>query len=266
MTPPPIISPRARTGRRPPFRRWWAWPCRPAARGIGWWPATAVSFPLARRPAAARRRAFTWPNPSSAWPPIRRGRLLAGRLRRRHLQLRGRRVRRLDRRHAPQPADRRDGRHSIGAATGWSPPTAGSSPSAPRSTGRPGRCVWLGPWSAWHPRPTAGLLAGRLRRRHLQLRRRRLPRLDRGAPSGSAGRRHGRHPDRAGLLAGRLRRRHLHLRRRRLLRVRPATSIWPDRSSAWRPRHGRGYWLVASDGGIFSFGDAVFYGSHAGTS
>ena len=24
---------------------------------------------------------------------------------------------------------------------------------------------------------------------------------------------------------------------------------------------GRGYWLVASDGGIFSFGDAAFYGS-----
>ena len=26
---------------------------------------------------------------------------------------------------------------------------------------------------------------------------------------------------------------------------------------------GRGYWLVASDGGIFSFGDAGFYGSTA---
>ena len=24
---------------------------------------------------------------------------------------------------------------------------------------------------------------------------------------------------------------------------------------------GEGYWLVASDGGIFSFGDAKFYGS-----
>jgi hypothetical protein len=24
---------------------------------------------------------------------------------------------------------------------------------------------------------------------------------------------------------------------------------------------GRGYWLVASDGGIFSFGDAAFFGS-----
>ncbi len=27
---------------------------------------------------------------------------------------------------------------------------------------------------------------------------------------------------------------------------------------------GRGYWLVASDGGIFTFGDAPFYGSAGG--
>jgi hypothetical protein len=27
---------------------------------------------------------------------------------------------------------------------------------------------------------------------------------------------------------------------------------------------GRGYWLVASDGGIFAFGDAAFYGSTGG--
>ena len=25
---------------------------------------------------------------------------------------------------------------------------------------------------------------------------------------------------------------------------------------------GNGYWLVASDGGIFTYGDAEFYGSH----
>ena len=30
-------------------------------------------------------------------------------------------------------------------------------------------------------------------------------------------------------------------------------------------RSGHGYWLVASDGGIFAFGDATFYGSTAGT-
>jgi ribosomal protein L24E len=28
---------------------------------------------------------------------------------------------------------------------------------------------------------------------------------------------------------------------------------------------GRGYWLVAADGGIFTFGDAPFYGSMGGT-
>jgi hypothetical protein len=27
---------------------------------------------------------------------------------------------------------------------------------------------------------------------------------------------------------------------------------------------GNGYWLHASDGGVFSFGDAVFYGSSGG--
>ena len=55
------------------------------------------------------------------------------------------------------------------------------------------------------------------------------------------------------VLAGRLRRGHLHLRGRRVLRLRrrasPSTSPW----SAWPPTFdGGGYWLVASDGGIFS--------------
>ena len=77
----------------------------------------------------------------------------------------------------------------------------------------------------------------------------------------SPGRR--RHTDqgRAGLLAGGLRRRHLRLRRRRLLRLdrrdRPEQA---DRRHGADPRR-QGYWLVASDGGIFAFGDAAFYGS-----
>ncbi len=38
-----------------------------------------------------------------------------------------------------------------------------------------------------------------------------------------------------------------------------------SRSSAWhRPRPGKGYWFVAADGGIFTFGDAQFYGSMGG--
>jgi hypothetical protein len=32
-----------------------------------------------------------------------------------------------------------------------------------------------------------------------------------------------------------------------------------------RTPDGRGYWLVASDGGVFAFGDATFYGSAGGT-
>ena len=66
---------------------------------------------------------------------------------------------------------------------------------------------------------------------------------------------------RSGLLAGRLRRRHLHLRRRRLLRLdrlhplnKPIVGMAPTPD-------GGGYWLVASDGGIFSYGDAGFFGS-----
>ncbi len=69
-----------------------------------------------------------------------------------------------------------------------------------------------------HPR-RQGLLAGGLRRGHLQLRRRRLLRLDRGHRAQQAHRGHGGHPRRQGLLAGGLRRGHLQLRRRRLLRL-----------------------------------------------
>ena len=46
----------------------------------------------------------------------------------------------------------------------------------------------------------------------------------------------------------------------------PAAPRSTSPSSAWPPRPpGEGYWLVASDGGIFSFGDATFYGSTGGT-
>ena len=61
------------------------------------------------------------------------------------------------------------------------------------------------------------------------------------------------------------RRRRVRLRRRRLLRLdgRPCISTRP--SWAWRPHPtAGGYWLVASDGGIFTYGDAGFYGSMGG--
>ena len=46
-------------------------------------------------------------------------------------------------------------------------------------------------------------------------------------------------------------------------RVPPATS--PSPSSGWRPTgDDKGYWNVASDGGLFAFGNAGFYGSMGG--
>ena len=64
-----------------------------------------------------------------------------------------------------------------------------------------------------------GLLARRIRRRDLQLRRRRVLRLHRRQAAEPADRRDGVHTDRQRLLVGRLRRRHLQLRRRQLLRL-----------------------------------------------
>ena len=67
------------------------------------------------------------------------------------------------------------------------------------------------------------------------------------------------------LLARRDRRRHLQLRRRRASSARPAAMRLnqPIVGMAATPT-GNGYWLVASDGGIFTFGDARFYGSTGG--
>ena len=114
-----------------------------------------------------------------------------------------------------------------------------------------------------HPRRRR-LLGGGLRRRDLQLRRRRLPRLDRQPAPQRAHRRHGGHARRRRLLVGGVRRRDLQLRRRRLLRLggwihlnKPIVGMAPTPD-------GHGYWLVASDGGIFTYGDAVFYGSRGG--
>ena len=69
-----------------------------------------------------------------------------------------------------------------------------------------------------------------------------------------ADRGHRRHPRRRGLLARGLRRRHLQLRRRPLLRLhgRPAAQQAHRRASLSTP-NGNGYYLVASDGGIFTF-------------
>ena len=91
---------------------------------------------------------------------------------------------------------------------------------------------------------------------------RRVLRLGRLAPPQRAGRRHGRHARRRGLLAGGVGRGHLQLRRRAASSARPARSASTRRWSGMAATpDGGGYWLVASDGGIFSYGDAVFFGS-----
>ena len=104
------------------------------------------------------------------------------------------------------------------AATGWWPPTAASSPTAtPASSARPA--------SMHLNKPIVGMAADAGRRR---------------------------------LLAGGLRRRHLRLRRRPVLRLDREHRTSTSPSSAWRRRPtASGYWLVASDGGIFAFGDAA---------
>ena len=69
-------------------------------------------------------------------------------------------------------------------------------------------------------------------------------------------------PGRRRVLARGLRRRHLRLRRRPVLRLHGRRSTSTSRSSAWRRhRAASGYWLVASDGGIFAYGTAPFLGS-----
>ena len=152
------------------------------------------------------------------------------------------------------------------------------------------------------------VLAGGGRRRGVQLRRRRVLRVDgRSAHPSPTGGGHGVDPRRQRLLAGRRRRRGVQLRRRRLLRLDGRAAPRPPRWWAWPPPptagatgwspptagcsasatpgstarwaarpstqpvvgmastpDGGGYWLVAADGGVFSFGDAGFYGSMGG--
>ena len=92
----------------------------------------------------------------------------------------------------------------------------------------------------------------------------RLLRVDGRIAPQPADRRHGRDPDRQRLLARRVRRRHLHVRRRALLRLDRRPPPQPADRRDGGDADGRGYWFVASDGGIFTFGDAWFYGSTGG--
>ena len=172
-------------------------------------------------------------------------------------------VLRLDGRPAAQPADRRHGRRRPRAtATGSSPPTAASSASAtPRSTARPaasrstsrssGMAATPSGNGYWLVASDGGIFTfgdAALLRLH-------------GRPAAQqADRRHGRRrrpatatgsspPTAASSPSATPR-----------STARPAAIRSTSRSSAWRATpSGHGYWLVASDGGIFTFGDASFY-------
>ena len=67
------------------------------------------------------------------------------------------------------------------------------------------------------------------------------------------------------LLGGGRRRRRLRLRRRRLLRLDGGHPLAAPVVAMAATPDGRGYWLVGSDGGVFAFGDAGFYGSTGNT-
>ena len=116
---------------------------------------------------------------------------------------------------------------------------------------------------AWPPTPDGRrLLAGRLRRRHLHLRRRRLLRLDRRHRTSTSPSSAWPPPPTAGATGWSPPTAASSPSATPPSTARPAPSASTSRSSAWPPPPtARGYWLVASDGGIFTFGDAAFYGS-----
>ena len=107
-----------------------------------------------------------------------------------------------------------------------------------------------------------GLLAGGLRRRHLHLRRRRVLRLD-GEHADSTSRWWAWPPPPTGGATGWWPPTAASSPSATPASpARPATSTSTGRWSGWPPPPtGAGYWLVASDGGIFTFGDATFSGS-----
>ena len=105
------------------------------------------------------------------------------------------------------------------------------------------------------------LLAGRLGRWHFQLRGRPLLRFNgRKAPQ-RAHSRDSRHSRRGRVLARGDRRRHFRLRGRPFLGSTGSDRLNKPIVGMAATPDGGGYWLVASDGGIFAFGDAGFHGS-----
>ena len=164
--------------------------------------------------------------------------------------------------HLNQPVVGMASRARRTTATGSSPPTAGSSRSAPpATTARP---------AGMHlNQPIVGMAATRsgkgywlvaARRRDLHVRRREVLRLGRRAAPRAADRRHGVDAVGQRLLARRPRRRHLHVRRRAVLRIgRRARRSAPIVGMAPTP-DGAGYWMSNTVGQVFKFGDAPYFG------
>ena len=109
------------------------------------------------------------------------------------------------------------------------------------------------------------LLDRRHQRRRVRVRRCRVLRVDRRRPPEPTGRQARGDADGQRLLVGGVGRRDLLLRRRACSSVRPARCASTRSIVGMTPTPtGNGYWLVASDGGIFAFGDARFFGSTGG--
>ena len=120
------------------------------------------------------------------------------------------------------------------------------------------------------------LLARRIRRRHLHVRVGPVLRVDRQHHIAAPGRRDQPDREQGRVLAGGVRRRDLRLRQCRLLRLHPRRRAVRRRGRACPhslnapivgmvpSSDGGGYFMVASDGGVFAFGDARFEGSCPG--
>ena len=110
------------------------------------------------------------------------------------------------------------------------------------------------------------LLAARARRRHLQLRRRALLRIDGRRAAQRADHRDGVDADRPAATGSSAPTAASSASATRCSRARRVASASPRPSSAWRTTaSGTGYWLLGGDGGVFAFGDAPYTGSIPGT-
>jgi len=140
---------------------------------------------------------------------------------------------------------------------------ASSASATPPSTARWVAAISTRPSSGWRPRPAARATG-------------RWPPTVASSPSatppsGLDGRQAARCTDRGdgahgrwrGLLGGGLRRRGVLLRQRRVPRLDGGKPLNAPIVSMAPTSDGAGYWEVASDGGIFNFGDATFHGSMA---